>query len=126
MNLSAVVGPYIAAINPMIKCCIRQSIGAKPSADGTLVPQYAQFPDILCQAQPLSSTELKMIDALNLQGIYQAMYINGRWSGIDRREMRGGDLITTPDDSVWLIVQVLEQWPEWCKVAVTKQMDGAS
>jgi hypothetical protein len=29
------------------------------------------------------------------------------------------------DESVWLTTHVLEQWPSWCAVSVTMQVDSA-
>ncbi|WP_429322567.1 hypothetical protein [Paraburkholderia sp. GAS448] len=65
------------------------------------------------------------LDGLNLQGERRALYLDGNWQGVLRAEVKGGDLVTLPDSSLWLIAHVLENWrmtSGWCKVAVTRQM----
>lgn len=73
------------------------------------------------QLQPLSSSDIGQLDSLNIQGYQRAIYINGALNGLVRPKKKGGDLITTPDGQVWLTTMVLEQWPDWVKVAVTLQ-----
>jgi hypothetical protein len=73
------------------------------------------------QVQALTGRDLQQIDGLNLQGTRRAIYIEGDIEGIVRPTQQGGDLITTPDGSIWLVAMVLETWPNWCKVAVTLQ-----
>lgn len=77
--------------------------------------------------QALSFDELKQVDGLNIQGEKRAMYVNGDFAGIQRPDNQGGDLITLPDGSKWLIVLVLENWNTtsgWTKFAVTRQMSN--
>lgn len=76
------------------------------------------------QVQSLTFRDLTQIEGLNLQGTRRAIYLSGRIDGIVRSRHKGGDLISLPDGTEWLVAQVLEQWPDWCKVAVTLQ-DGA-
>jgi hypothetical protein len=61
------------------------------------------------------------MDSLNLQGDFQAIYINGHVAGLVRPNNKGGDLITLQDGRNYLVTTVLEDWPDWCKVAVTQQ-----
>jgi len=122
LNLSGIAAGYAGAINAATICTIKQSLGYTTSPDGTQVPAYQYFPGISCQIQPISSTDLRKLDALNLQGIFQAAYINGNWSGIDRDAIKGGDLILEPNGTTWLVSTVLEAWSDWTKAAVTKQI----
>ena len=56
--------------------------------------------------------------------------MQGDIEGLLRTSGRGGDLITMPDGTVWLVVMVLEAWGQntgktggnWCKCAVTVQV----
>jgi hypothetical protein len=41
-----------------------------------------------------------------------------------RTDQKGGDLLTMPDGSVWLVAMVLEHWADWTSVAITLQ-DGS-
>jgi len=73
------------------------------------------------QVQSLTYTDLTQIDGLNIQGVRRAIYINGEVDGLVRSENKGGDIITTPNGEVWLVVLVLEYWPDWTKCVVTLQ-----
>jgi hypothetical protein len=73
------------------------------------------------QIQSLTFRDLQQIDGLNLQGNRNGIYFYGQIDGIVRPDNKGGDLITFPDGSIWLVAMVLEDWPDWCKVAATRQ-----
>ena len=76
------------------------------------------------QVQALTFRDITMVEGLNLQGDRLAIYFNGRVEGLVRPDRRGGDLVTMPDGSVWLVAMVLEGWSRsanWTKVAVTLQ-----
>lgn len=124
MNLNRIVGGVAASINPRLICQYQASLGYVVDTDGTQIPLYAPSISVLTQVQPLSSTDLRMIDALNLQGNFRAMYVDMRWQGLNRPQVKGGDLVTEPDGTVWLITTELEAWATsagWTKVVVTQQ-----
>ena len=105
-------------------CQYLASNGYTVGDDGKQVPQYLDAIAVLTQVQPLSSTDLRMLDALNLQGNFRAMYVDMKWQGLSRPEIKGGDLVTEPDGTVWLVSTELEAWSAsagWTKVAVTQQ-----
>lgn len=74
--------------------------------------------------QALQYNDIIQLDALNIQGERRKIYINGEVDGLVRADKKGGDLITTPDGKVWKVAISLEQWPDWCCVAVTLQDDA--
>ena len=79
---------------------------------------------ILAQVQPLSGGDLRHMDALNLQGSHRAIYIGGPLAGGVRVGVKGGDIVTLPDGSVYLVTQPLEPWygtAGWSKAAMTLQ-----
>lgn len=77
------------------------------------------------QIQSLTFKDLTQIEGLNLQGERRAIYFYGdNVKAIVRPTQRGGDLVTFPDGSVWLVAIVLESWPGWCKCACTLQNGG--
>lgn len=130
MNLHQIASGAIAVVNPMIPVTIKVATGDYTVlADGTRIPQYDTIPDVPAQIQALSFTDLQMISGLQLNGERRAIYLNGRYDSVSRPRNTGGDLITYPDGNkwpygtTWLIAQVLEQWPDWCKVAVTLQVN---
>ncbi len=121
-NLNAIASGIVPQVNPPQSCLLQLSTGYKIAADGSQVPTYADFAGISCQIQALSGSDLRKMDALNIQATYRAVYINGDWEGLDRSAIKGGDLLTTPDARVWLVSQVLEHWDTgWTKLAVILQ-----
>lgn len=124
MNLNRVAAGVVAAVNPRLICAYEASTGYTVGDDGTQTPSYATAVPVLAQVQPLSSTDLRMLDALNLQGNFRAMYVDMKWQGLNRPEIKGGDIVTEPDGTVWLVTAELEAWSAsagWTKVAVTQQ-----
>lgn len=124
MNLHNIVAGAVSAINPAMNATIQRSTGYTTAADGTRAPTYASPERVKAQVQALQYNDLTQLAGLNIQGEKRAMYLNGNWEGVARPDGRGGDLITLPDGSVWLVVQVLENWASqdgWVKVAVTRQ-----
>ena len=122
MNLHGIVSGAVGTINPPVLCTLAVSTGYTTSPDGTRVPTYATTPNVPAQIQALSYTDLMKMGGLNIEGIRRAVYLNGTINGVDRAAVKGGDLITEPDGTVWLVAQVLEAWPDWSKLAVTKQV----
>jgi|SRR3974390_41224 len=122
MNLHAVAGPVVAAVNPTVPLSVLVSTGYTQDSAGKQVPQYApETVSVPGQLQSLTFNDLQHLDGLNIQGIKRAIYLYGRIDGLVRVDSKGGDLIMTPDGNTWKVVLVLEYWPDWCKVAVTLQ-----
>jgi hypothetical protein len=64
-----------------------------------------------------------MLAGLNIQGVKKKIYVNGHLDAIIRSRREGGDLIQFRNGDTYLIVQVLEHWPDWTSVAVVLQTD---
>lgn len=127
MNLHSIAASNIAPVNPKLFVTLQINTGYTTSADGTRTPNYIYQSNILAQIQPLTFNEIRQVDGLNIQGEKRAFYLNGRVEGINRAQGTGGDLIVFPTGlrwpygTTWLIVLVVESWPEWCKVVGTLQ-----
>ena len=125
MNLNKLVGPIVAAVNPWKLATYQRSTGATTAADGGQAPTYARPLTVRVQKQALGWKDLTQIQGLNINGEKCAMYVDGDWQGVSRPRGRGADLVTLADDgSVWLVVQVLENWNDtdgWVKVACVLQ-----
>jgi hypothetical protein len=76
------------------------------------VPAQAMATALLvsAQMQPMSAGDLRQIEGLNLTGEKQVIYVNGDVNGIIRVMLKGGDLVTLPNGSVWLVTNSLEGW----------------
>ena len=124
MNLHSIVSGAIGSINPLVPLIFQTSAGYAQSADGTPVPQYNRPVTVLGQIQELQDSEIRQLDSLNIQGQRRKVYINGQVDGLVRVNQQGGDILTAPDGTVWLVAVVLEYWPDWCSLAVVLQ-DGS-
>ena len=129
MNLQGITASAVSAVNPMVTAQLRVSTGNVTNPDFTISPSYAPAVPVQAQVQSLTYRDLQQTEGLNLQGTKKAIYLQGDVEGIVRPTNRGGDLITMPDGTVWLVVLVLESWgqntsntsEQWCKVAVVLQ-----
>lgn len=126
MNLHQIVSGAIGAVNPHITVSIRVSTGYTTAADGVRTGTYDDPVDVVAQIQPLTGRDLRQLEGLNLQGELKAIYIDGEVNGAVRVAIKGGDLVTLPDGTVWLIVQSLENFnlsAGWSKSAMVLQND---
>lgn len=124
MNLHGIVAGAIAAVNPQVRGQYQKSNGATTQASGKRVPAYLAATPITVQLQALTYKDLVQVDGLNLNGQAHAMYVSGDIEAVVRQDNKGGDIITLPDGSIWLVVHVLENWfttSGWAKVAVVRQ-----
>lgn len=121
MNLNHIVSGAISAINPPTQGTVMVSSGGyTTSPDGTRVSNYAGPQTAMMQVQALTVKDIYQVDALNIAGSTHTVYVNGRLDGLIRTDNKGGDLLTF-NGRTWLVKGVLEDWPDWCKVAVTLQ-----
>lgn len=81
--------------------------------------------NMMAQIQPMTWGDLHMVEGLNLSGTRRKIYLYGTVDGVERVTRKGGDLITVAtggtDDGVYLVAQVLEQFPDWVSCAATLQ-----
>jgi hypothetical protein len=124
MNLNNIVGSYVAAVNPWVIASIQPSQGYGTNDDGKRVPAYGPEISVQVQMQSLTYRDLVQVDGLNLNGERRALYVNGDYQAVVRSSQEGGDLLTLPDGSVWLVAMQLENWhmnDGWVKIAIVKQ-----
>lgn len=131
MNMHGIVAGYIGAVNPLITIQIKASTGYTKDASFKPVPSYAAPVDVVAQVQALTFSDLRQLDSLNIQGNRRGLYLPApSWNAVSRVDVEGGDLARFPEwpgapERVWLLAHVLENWPDWVKVAVTLQVDEA-
>lgn len=124
MNLHGIVSGAIGTVNPQVMASLRVSDGYTTAPDGSRIPTYADPVTGMAQVQALTFKDLSQLDGINMNGEARAIYLYGQFNAVLRAAQKGGDLITLtdgPNAGGWLIVQVLEQWPDWCKAAVVRQ-----
>lgn len=120
MNLQGIARRYITRVNPDIPAIIRRSDGYTTLANGKQVPKYEPDQHAMIQRQELTQRELMQIDNANKQGAMCSIYVEGNFYGVLRASQLGGDLFIF-NGQTWKVVQVLEAWPDWCKLAMVLQ-----
>lgn len=119
MNLRGIANGLTSRINPNVAGVFQVNTGFTTLPGGKRIQSYNNV-DVSVQFQELSSTDLKQIDAVNIQGILRSAYLNGNFNGVNRPEQKGGDILLVGNDK-WLVVKVPELWPDWCRVIVNLQ-----
>ncbi len=128
MNLNAIVAGPVGNINPAITGTLKVSAGSTTRADGIRTPNFDTFPGVSLQVQPLTTGDLKQLDALNIQNVERAVYMNGNIQGLNRKGGMGGDILVFGNPATtWLVTAVIEPWDAngWTKVGVTQQTVAA-
>ena len=120
MNLRAIANAATQSINSNTPVTVKVSSGY--TIDPTTRRQVPAYTTETGKAniQALDGKDLKQLDGLNIQGTIRAAYLYGNLAGIVRPDSKGGDLVEFNSQS-WLVVKVLETWPDWCKVAIVYQ-----
>lgn len=121
MNLHGIASAAIGVVNPLITAQVSQSTGYTTASSGKQAPSYAAPITLQIQKQELSFKDLQHVDGLNIQGELCSVYLPGQVFGADRGTAKGGDLFVFNGDT-WLVVAVPEQWPDWCRVILCKQL----
>ena len=120
MNLRAIANAATQSINPNTPVTVKVSSGYTiDPATRRQVPAYTVETG-QANIQALDGKDLKQLDGLNIQGTIRAAYLYGNLAGVVRPDSKGGDLVEFSGQS-WLVVKVLETWPDWCKVAIVYQ-----
>ena len=126
MNLRHTVNAVTQTINRNISAVlIRSTGGYSTDATGHRTPATQSY-QVKAQVQGLSAREIQHLDGLNIQGVMRGVYLYGDIEGVVRTDQKGGDTLQfreTPTGPMrtWRVVQVLETWPDWCKVVAVMQ-----
>ncbi|TCD13579.1 hypothetical protein E0D81_20955 [Lelliottia amnigena] len=119
MNLRGIANRATSTINPNVAGVFQVNTGFTTLPGGKRVPSYNSV-DVTVQLQELSSTDLRQVDSVNIQGILRSAYLNGNFNGVNRPEQKGGDILMIGAEK-WLVVKVPELWPDWCRVIINLQ-----
>jgi hypothetical protein len=131
MNLHGTVRGAITSVNPDVLAPFLSSTGNTVDGAGNQTPSYAAAVNIPIQVQALSGSDKKAVNYLNLQTVLRSVYFYGNKQGVERVVQKGGDLVQfreVPNPQTdanpvrnWLVVKVLETWPDWSKAVVSMQ-----
>jgi hypothetical protein len=129
MNLHGIVRGAVTSVNPDVLGIWRHSAGSSiDPLTRRSVPAYTDTADVPLQVQALSGRDIKRLNYLSIQGVKRAVYMYGNAQGVNRPNVKGGDLLVFPEvpgeqAKVWLVAIVFETWPDWCRVGVALQVD---
>ena len=122
MDLRGIANGVTTTVNPNETVTVLRSTGFTAGAGAKQVPAYAAPVSGPGQIQALDADDIKQLDGLNIQGTIRAIYLRGTLAGVVRPNQTGGDLVKRKNDSeTWLVVKVLESWPDWTKTAICLQ-----
>ena len=127
MDLRGLANGVTTTVNPNQTVTVLRSTGFTTGAGAKQVPSYAAPVSGPAQIQALDADDIKQLDGLNVQGTIRAIYLRGTLAGVVRPNQTGGDLVTIAAPApvalrgAWLVVKVLESWPDWTKAAVVLQ-----
>lgn len=119
MNLRGIANSLTSNINPNVTGVFQVNTGFTTLPGGKRVPSFNSV-DVTVQLQELSSTDLRQVDSVNIQGILRSAYLNGNFNGVNRPEQKGGDILMIGTEK-WLVVKVPELWADWCRVIINLQ-----
>lgn len=127
MDLHSLASPLISVVNPKTPATVKISAGWTTLPSGAREPKYL-LPtlSVLAQVQPMTFRDIQQIEGLNLQGVRVGIYLYGKLDGLVRSQGKGGDLVIIGGGvhaGTYLVAMVLEQWPDWVKVAATLQVN---
>lgn len=129
MNLHGIVRGAITSVNPDVLVPFLSSLGNTVDAAGNQTPTYATPVTIPVQVQALTGSDKRAVNFMNLQTVLRAVYCYGNKQGVERVVQKGGDILqfpevpnpTTGTVRNWLVIKVVETWPDWSKVIVSMQ-----
>jgi hypothetical protein len=122
VSLHDLVANLIGAINPQMTCQWYKNTGIVTAIGGVVAQSYSPAVPIQCQVQQLTAADIKHMQDLNQSGITRKVWCDQILTGIDRAAGLGGDRLVLPDGTIWLVVQVVEVWHDWCSATICKQV----
>lgn len=122
MNVRGLANSVTQVVNPNETVSVLRSTGYTTGAGARQAPSYAAPVTGIAQVQALDGDDLKQIEGLNIQGTLKAIYLRGALAGVVRPDQTGGDIIKRKNDAeTWLVVKILEAWPDWVKAVIVLQ-----
>lgn len=114
LNLHDVAVEVIQELNSNVSAQWYRSTGNAVNADGSLTPTYAVPATVSVQMQAASQRDLRQVNALNLQGRFVSLWLDGQVAGVIRLTQQGGDRFVI-NEQTWLTLAVPENWlgPGW-------------
>lgn len=119
MNLRKIANLATSTINRNIPAVLARNIGFIINADYSRSPTFEYFTAQI-QVQAVTEDMLAFMQNQGIQGVLRSVYLDGNWSGIIRADSKGGDILKF-NGYDWMVVHVIESWPDWSHVIVAQQ-----
>ena len=120
MDIRSLANGVSSIVNPNESVAIWRSTGFTVVGGSKQVPTYAAAVMGFAQIQALDGDTLRQVVSLNIQGVLRAIYLRGALAGVIRPAGTGGDLVKRGAET-WLVVKILEHWPDWTKAVIQLQ-----
>ena len=123
MNLHSLVRGVITRLNEDQEVVVFINKGYEHFAGGITKPVWRKI-HTTAQVQPVSSNEIKFIDNYVESSTYRTFYLNGNFSGLNRRTGTGGDKILW-NGYYWFVASNPEPWEiaGWTCVQCVQQIE---
>lgn len=122
MDFRGICNTATSTINPNETVTVLRSTGYTIGAGAKQIPTFAAPATGSAQVQALDANDIEQLDGLNIQGTIRAIYLRGSLAGVVRPNQTGGDIVKRKNETeTWLVVKVLESWPDWTKAAICLQ-----
>jgi len=93
---------------------------------GIAQPSFSSAPAML-QLQALSKSRLQHLNGASYSESRETIYAYGNLNDLDRPDQVGSGVVQITATGQWfMILQVVEWWPGWCQLEVTRQLNAAS
>ena len=122
MSLHGLASGVISSINPMMQCQLKKYAGLITAPGGFQSPSYLPTVTVTAQVQQLTAADLKHLNDMNVAGVTRKVWCDTQLSSVSRAGQLGGDILVLPDGTTWLVVHVVESWPDWCSVLLQQQV----
>ena len=125
LNLHDIAVEAIQELNSNVSATWYASTGQVVNTDGSVTPGYAAPVTVSAQMQAATQRDLRHLDALNLQGTFVHLWLDGQARGVVRLTQQGGDKFVIAGQT-WLTLPVPEGWtgPGWSHVIVQLQVQA--
>lgn len=127
MDVHGLANQAVQAVNPDTPAKLYRSAGSITGPSGRPEPSYLPAVAGDAQVQSLGGSQLQLVNSMGISGILCKVYLFGNWESVVRDSLSGGDKFVFSyagfADATWLVVQVLDRWPDWCAVAVQMQVN---
>ena len=122
MDLRSIANSVSSTVNANEIVTVLRSDGYTIGTGRKQTPAYADPVTGPAQVQALDAADIQQLDGLNIQGVMRAIYLRGVLAGVIRPDGTGGDIVQRGDPTRnWLVVKVLESWPDWTKAVIVLQ-----